>query len=80
MGRRDLVSVADASMVNCESSIDECGCFARLRWRWRSESARIACPGGITESYGELTRISMKPWRLTRFEPLPLKDGWSPPR
>jgi hypothetical protein len=80
MGRRELVSIADASMVNCDSSSDECSCFARLRWRWLSESGNEACPAGVTDSYGQLGRSSMKPWRLTRFEPLPLKDGWQPRR
>jgi hypothetical protein len=71
-GRRELLSVADASMVTCESLIiDECRCFARLRWRWRTESTNVACPVGATESYGELLRTSRKPWRLTTFQPLP---------
>jgi hypothetical protein len=44
-GRRELLSVADASMVTCESSIDECRCFTRLRWRWRTESTKYGVPG-----------------------------------
>ena len=78
VGRRELVSVADASMVTCESSIDECRCFARLRWRWRTKSTNVMCPAGITEGYGGLLSTSKEPWRLTSFLPLPLQQDRAP--
>src|SRR5580704_2171951 len=55
--RRDLVTVLETSAAACESSISECYCLAKFRWRWRSLGEQ-ACEDKGRESYAELLRVS----------------------
>jgi hypothetical protein len=60
---RELLTVFESAPVSCESSLAECRCLAKYRWRWRSLNGQL-CKDSEKESYVELVKEKEHEWRV----------------